>query len=120
MGAEASVSVQHLGAGWRGSGGLLHLSKVKVLPAGSSSGSGVEAPAEYFLTTRSGRAGGLTGWGGVAVAGLRRWWRRREVFLKVGRDGRRLRGLLLQRQVPTVHIVQLSVEIPQVAFLDWV
>ena len=41
-------------------------------------------------------------------------------FLRAGRGGRRLRGLLLQRQVPTVHIVQLSVEIPQVAFLDWV
>ena len=46
--------MQYLGAGWRGSGGcgLLHLSKVKVLPAGSSSGSGVEAPAENFLTGR--------------------------------------------------------------------
>ena len=45
---------------------LLHLSKATVLPAGSSSGSGVESPAENFL--RAGGADGLTGWGGVAVA----------------------------------------------------
>ena len=52
----------------------LHFSKAKVLPAGPSSGSGVEAPAENF--SRAGEADGLTGWGGVAVVGLRRRWRR--------------------------------------------
>ena len=49
----------------------LHLSKAKVLPTLGHSGSGVEAPAENFFDLRGG-ADGLTGWGGVVVAGLRR------------------------------------------------
>ena len=56
---------------------------------GSNSGSGVEAPAENFFNLGGG-ADGLTGWGGVVVAGLRRRWRRRERnFLRAGRGGRR-------------------------------
>ena len=41
-----------------------------------------------------------------------------EELFQAGLGGRRLRGLLLQRQVPIVQTVQFSVEIPQVAFLD--
>ena len=49
----------------------LLLSKAKVLPARSSSGSGVVAPAENFL--RRWRPMGSVGGGGSAVAGSRRW-----------------------------------------------
>ena len=53
---------------------LLHLSKAKVLPAGSSSGSGVVAPAENFLRDGGGRW--AQWWGECGGGGIAEGWRR--------------------------------------------
>ena len=58
----------------------LHFSKAKVLSTGSSSGSGMEAPAENFWSG-AGEADELTGCGGVVVAAV--------AAVAVGRGGRR-------------------------------